>query len=346
MSNNTNKRGGVISAAENCKKILKNLKIRTAAVSVAAIAVSAAAVISAVSLKSEDPEFTAELVNPAAAGSVKVSQMPPRKYDVKISVDGKNLGVKCSGNVSDALEAANVTVNDDDLINIGLNEPLNNGINIVVNRVDIVEEVEVRSIDYATKYREDDEQFIGYTETVVDGEEGEVETTTRHVYVDGELVSSAVIDEDITEPVDEIVVVGTKEEEPEPEPTVEIPDEPVPAAKTNYNYDVTLDENGVPIEYTKMLTGSSCAYTASAGAHTSTGKTAAVGLVAVNPDVIPYGTEMYITSSDGSRVYGYAVAADTGGAVMNGSIIVDLYMDTESDCYSWGRRDVNIYILN
>jgi len=350
MSNNTNKRGGVISVAENCKKILKNLKIRTAAVSAAAIAVSAAAVISAVSLKSDEPEFTAELAKPASAAAARVSQMPPRKYDVKISVDGKKLGVKCSGNVSDALEAANVTVYDDDLINIGLNEPLNNGTNIVVNRVDIVEEVEVKSIGYATKYREDDEQFIGYTETVVDGEEGEVETTTRHIYVDGELVSSSVIDEDITEPVDEIVVVGTKEEEPEPEPepepTVEIPDEPVPAAETNYSYDVTLDENGIPIEYTNILTGSSCAYTAPAGSLTSTGKTAAVGLVAVNPDIIPYGTELYITSADGSKVYGYAVAADTGGAVMRGSIIVDLFMNTESDCYNWGRRDVNIYVLS
>lgn len=350
MSNNANKRRCVAAAAANCKKVLKNLKkirnlkIRTAAISAGAIAVSAAAVISAVSLRPGEPELSAVPAKADASAAVLVNPMPPKSYDVKISVDGKTVGVKCSGTVSDALEAANVTVYDDDLLNIGLAEPLNSKTSIVVNRVDIVEEVEVKTIEYATKYREDDELMTGYSETVVDGEDGEIETTTRHVYVDGELVSSAVIDEDVTEPVDEIVVVGTKEEEPEPVPV--IPEKSVPAANTAYSSEVELDANGIPVSYSQILTGSSCAYTASAGALTSTGRTAAVGIAAVNPNIIPYGTEMYITSADGSKVYGYAVAGDTGGAVMRGSIIVDLFMASESDCYDWGRRNVNIYVLN
>lgn len=346
MSNNAKNRCGFASAAANCKKVLKNLKkikmlkVRSAAVSAVAIAVSAAAVISAAALGSDETVLSAVPEIPEASAAV-MTAIPPKEYDVRISVDGKNVGVKCSGTVSDALSAAGVTVYDDDLINIGFNEPLNNRTSIVVNRVDIVEEVEVKTIEYATKYREDDSYTIGYTETVVDGEEGEIETTTRLVYVDGELVSTAVIDEDVTDPVDEIILVGTKEEEPEPEP------EPVyeaPAAA--YTADVAVDANGMPISYSQVLTGSSCAYTAPSGSLTSTGRTAAVGLVAVNPDIIPYGTELYITSADGSKVYGYAIAADTGGAVMRGSIIVDLFMNSESDCYDWGRRDVNVYFLN
>lgn len=348
MSNNAKNRRGLVSAAANCKKVLKNLKkldrikLRAAAVSAGAIAVAAAAVISAAALNSDDKALSAVPEIPAASSAAVMTPIPPKEYDVRISVDGKNVGVKCSGTVSDALSAAGVTVYDDDLINIGFNEPLNNKTNIVVNRVDIVEEVEVKTIEYATKYREDDSYLIGYTETVVDGEEGEIETTKRLVYVDGELVSAAVIDKDVTDPVDEVIVVGTKEEpepEPEPEPVYEAP---APA----YTSDVALDAYGTPISYSQVLTGSSCAYTAPSGSLTSTGRTAAVGLVAVNPDIIPYGTELYITSSDGSKVYGYAIAADTGGAVMRGSIIVDLFMNSESDCYDWGRRDVNVYFLN
>lgn len=348
MSNNAKNRRGLVSAAANCKKVLKNLKkldrikLRAAAVSAGAIAVAAAAVISAAALNSDDKALSAVPEIPSASSAAVMTPIPPKEYDVRISVDGKNVGVKCSGTVSDALSAAGVTVYDDDLINIGFNEPLNNKTNIVVNRVDIVEEVEVKTIEYATKYREDDSYLIGYTETVVDGEEGEIETTKRLVYVDGELVSAAVIDKDVTDPVDEVIVVGTKEEpepEPEPEPVYEAP---APA----YTSDVALDAYGTPISYSQVLTGSSCAYTAPSGSLTSTGRTAAVGLVAVNPDIIPYGTELYITSSDGSKVYGYAIAADTGGAVMRGSIIVDLFMNSESDCYDWGRRDVNVYFLN
>ena len=40
--------------------------------------------------------------------------------------------------------------------------------------------------------------------------------------------------------------------------------------------------------------------------------------MAVDPDVIPYGTKLYITSTDGKFVYGYAVATDTGIAVQKG----------------------------
>lgn len=346
MSNNAKNCRGFVSAAGNCKKILKNLKkihalkLNAAAVFAGAAAVSAAVVVSAVALGSDSTPLSA-VPQISADSAAVMTLMPPKEYDVQINVDGKNLGIRCSGTVSDALDAAGVTVYDDDLINIGFSEPLNNSTNIVVNRVDIVEEVDVKVIEYATKYREDDSYLIGYTETVVDGEEGEIETTKRLVYVDGELVSTAVIDKDVTDPVDEVIVVGTKEEEPEPEP------EPVyeaPAAA--YTSDVALDANGAPISYSQVLTGSSCAYTASPGALTSTGRAAAVGIVAVNPDIIPYGTELYITSADGSKVYGYAIAGDTGGAVMRGSIIVDLFMNTESDCYDWGRRDVNVYFLN
>lgn len=349
MSNNAKNRREAYFAAANCRKVLKNLKklkmlkIRSAAICAGATIVSAAALISAAALGRGETELSAVPEIPASASAV-MTVIPPKEYDVQISVDGRNVGVKCSGTVSDALSAANVTVYDDDLINIGFSEPLTDRTNIVINRVVIEEEVEVRAIEYATKYREDDSYLIGYTETVVDGEEGEIETTKRLVYVDGELVSAAVIDEDVTEPVDEIIVVGTKEEEPEPEPEPE-PVYEAPAAQA-YTSEITLDENGLPISYSKVLTGSSCAYTASAGANTSTGRPAAVGIVAVNPDIIPYGTELYITSTDGSKVYGYAIAGDTGGAVMRGSILVDLYMASESDCYSWGRQDVNIYFLD
>ena len=67
--------------------------------------------------------------------------------------------------------------------------------------------------------------------------------------------------------------------------------------------------------------------------------------MAVNPSIIPYGTKMYITASDGSYVYGYATAIDTGGALMDGSAIVDLFMNSYADCANFGRRDVTIYIL-
>lgn len=105
-----------------------------------------------------------------------------------------------------------------------------------------------------------------------------------------------------------------------------------------------LDENGVPTEYISTVCGRSCAYTAKPDALMSTGKTVFQGYVAVDPKVIPYGSELYIIADDGA-LYGYAIAADTGSSVRKGSIVVDLFMNEYDDCIQWGSRNVTIYVL-
>ena len=44
-------------------------------------------------------------------------------------------------------------------------------------------------------------------------------------------------------------------------------------------------------------------------------------------------------------MYGYAVAGDTGGAAMNGHIVVDVFYDTYEECVMFGRRDMNVYVI-
>lgn len=71
---------------------------------------------------------------------------------------------------------------------------------------------------------------------------------------------------------------------------------------------------------------------------TATGAVAQRGIVAVDPDVIPLGTRVYIPG------YGTAIAADTGGAI-NGNKI-DLCMESYGEAMDFGRRSVEVYILN
>ena len=70
---------------------------------------------------------------------------------------------------------------------------------------------------------------------------------------------------------------------------------------------------------------------------TATGLEARRGIVAVDPDVIPLGSRLYIPG------YGFALAADTGGAI-DGDII-DLCMDDYDEAMDFGRRDVEVYVL-
>ncbi len=61
------------------------------------------------------------------------------------------------------------------------------------------------------------------------------------------------------------------------------------------------------------------------------------GMVAVDPDVIPLGTRLYVPG------YGEAVADDIGGAIIGNHI--DLAMDSVDEAFNWGKREVTVYIL-
>jgi 3D (Asp-Asp-Asp) domain-containing protein len=68
---------------------------------------------------------------------------------------------------------------------------------------------------------------------------------------------------------------------------------------------------------------------------TATGMPVGWGVVAVDPNVIPLGTKLYIPG------YGKGVAADVGGGIKGA--IIDLWMPW-SKCKLWGRRTVTITV--
>ena len=107
---------------------------------------------------------------------------------------------------------------------------------------------------------------------------------------------------------------------------------------------IELDANGAPLHYKSKMTSRATAYTYT-GHNCATGVAPQPGYIAVNPNVIPYGTKMFIKTADGGVIYGYAVAADTGGFIKNHPTGVDLFMATRSECVSFGVRNVEIYIL-
>ena len=99
-----------------------------------------------------------------------------------------------------------------------------------------------------------------------------------------------------------------------------------------------------PASYSKVLTGKATGYYSKTGKGSS-GLGLGYGTVAVDPDVIPYGTKLYITSTDGKFVYGYAVATDTGVAVQKGQILVDLFYETYAESVINGAIQVNVYVV-
>lgn len=254
-----------------------------------------------------------------------------RAYPVTVAADGKETTVYLTGGTADdALKAAGITLDKDDFLNVGASTAVAENDKIIVSRVDYEESVETQAIPHEVAYEETSTMRAGASVVVSRGSDGARQIRTVNKYVDGQLVDTDVQEEIVAQPVTEQIMVGTSNM---------VSQMAAPAG-------ITLDENGVPTQYSSVITGSATAYSAREGAGTASGMRAAVGRVAVNPNLIPYGTRLFIRTMDGSYVYGYAVAADTGSALMSGHAIVDLFFDTYEESCQFGRRNVEIYVLS
>lgn len=242
--------------------------------------------------------------------------------NIKLTTNGTEMTVKApEGTVENALNILGYEITDDDILNVDKNAQIEDDMKITLKKVTYVDEKSTEKISYKTVEKDSDDIMTGESEVSQKGVDGEKKVTKRCKYIDGKYDSTKVIDEKVTKkPVDKIVLNGTKR-------------------------GTTTDTSGAPVSYSYMVSGSGTAYTAAPGALTATGVPVYEGGVAVNPAIIPYGSKLYIEAADGSHVYGYATAIDTGGALMDGSAIVDLFYFSYDDCVSFGRRDVNVYVL-
>ncbi len=255
-----------------------------------------------------------------------------RGMDIAVTVDGVTRTISLTnGTVADALKKAGITLSENDILSVPQETVLTEGLTVNVDRVTFEERTETKAIAFGTTSYETASYSKGKKVVEVNGVNGEKKLVYRDRLVNGEVVESELVEEIVTKaPVDEVVAIGTYVK---------------PAVNVNASAGTIAG-----LSYSKVLTGKATAYTNEnglAGKYTSTGMLAQVGVVAVNPNVIPYGTKLYITTADGSYTYGYAVAGDTGGFIYSHpDTIVDLFMNTAAECYAFGRRDIVVYVLN
>lgn len=255
-----------------------------------------------------------------------------RAFNVTVNADGKTYNLRMTeGNVTNALIEAGVKLGEYDFMDKKADDRLFGGIEINVSRVTYVTREEKTEIAFETEYVDDSNLKIGTQQVITEGQTGEIVEYYSDKYVDGKLVESKKTGETTAkEPVTEVIGRGTSLQ--------------VPYAKLDDPDKVKL-VNGLPEDYVKVVSGKATAYSARAGARTASGRYAVVGTVAVNPNVIPYGSELYIVAQDGSRVYGYAIAADTGTGLMDGRVTVDVFMGSYADSCKWGACYVDVYVL-
>ncbi|NLB18395.1 MAG: hypothetical protein GX825_06645 [Syntrophomonadaceae bacterium] len=65
--------------------------------------------------------------------------------------------------------------------------------------------------------------------------------------------------------------------------------------------------------------------------------------IAVDPRVIPLKSRVYVSCSSWPAINGIYIAEDTGGLIKGN--IIDVFMDSRSKAIQWGRRSVQVRIL-
>ena len=146
-----------------------------------------------------------------------------------------------------------------------------------------------------------------------EGQEGLVSKEYEITLENGKEVSRVVLNETkLKDKQDKVVAVGTKLE------PIQVASRGTESGKEIY---VTSTA------YTANCNG--CSGTTATGINLHANPNAKV--IAVDPSVIPLGSKVYVEG------YGYAVAADTGGAIKGNKI--DVFFPSKSDAYRWGRKE-------
>ena len=261
-------------------------------------------------------------------------------YPVYITMDNETFEIKFfGGTVEDALKQANVTVDEYDFVEPALNTKISSTVYIDYFDVEYVNGSYQEKIPYKTETVYSDSLNKGVKKTTKSGVNGSQTVYYTEKFVNGVSVEKNVTGKEVTaNAVNAQVTVGNKEVAKYTSSSVNSVSTLSPATP------IELDSNGNPINYKSKMTVRATAYTYT-GNNCSTGVAPQPGYIAVNPKVIPYGTKMYIKTVDGKYIYGYAVAADTGGFTKKHPTGVDLFFSSESACKAFGVRYAEIYIL-
>lgn len=255
---------------------------------------------------------------------------------VSVNHEGSLLSVQSrKETVSALLDRLHITPGPLDMVAVDLSGP--GAVLTVADQLTYYDQV-TEDVQHETVRVANPELAKGTERVVQEGADGERTAIYEVIWAGGQQVSRQFVEELSSSAAEEIVEYGTAAT------AVTANDRIAGVTKNADGSGVLQFKSGATMTFSQAKSMTATAYTAGYGGAdtcTATGTAVRVGTVAVDKNVIPLGTRMYIVTADGRTVYGMAVAEDTG---VRGNI-VDLYYDTYQQCINFGRRSCTVYIL-
>lgn len=223
--------------------------------------------------------------------------------------------------VGSLLEEEGVDLGPHDVVRPSLSDPLEANSTVRIMRVVQWVSKQKKRVAQRTVHVIDFSLAPGQTRVLKQGAPGLTETMVDYTQTDGKLDKHILGDRIVRKPQPRVIADGVGSREA----IVQFAKHGL--EKTAYIASEALDM--VATAYTAQCIGCT--------GYTASGYRAGHGIVAVDPHIIPLGSKLYIPG------YGFAIAGDTGGAIVGKR--VDLGFDSLADALDYGRRQVKIYIL-
>ncbi|WP_236636510.1 G5 and 3D domain-containing protein [Pradoshia eiseniae] len=247
-----------------------------------------------------------------------------KAFPIVLKVGNKEREVwSTSTTVADLLKSEKVSVKELDRVSPELSDRLTGKTAVTVTKVEKVTDVVEEPINYEIISRKDSSLEKGKERVITEGQKGLISKTYELTKENGKIVSKELISEEtVEEKIDQVVAVGTKEKRAA-----------VKKVSASSSSSSTDEYYVTATAYTSGCNG--CSGKTATGINLRANPNAKV--IAVDPSFIPLGTKVYIEG------YGYATAADTGGAVSGKKI--DVFVPSAADAYNWGVKTVKIKVF-
>ena len=266
---------------------------------------------------------SSDLINPPANARLTPGIAVSYAKAVKVLISDAGQPAKCvmstSPTVCELLDETGIEIGPLDRIVPSPDSPIEENLEINITRVDVLDITSEREVKPGVLFKADPSMPRGRVDEIKPGSPGVIEDITRVYFKNGqETLRHSLGSRTVVEPIGRVLKVGTRA---------------LPGLASRGG----VARHVMSMVATAYDPGPESCYPYDDG-YTATGRKATKGVCAVDPRVIPLGSQLWVEG------YGYAIAADTGGDIKGNRI--DVCFDSRPEALKWGRKTVLVYLLD